>query len=76
MWTGLFPYQRDAISKMKNGCILCGDVGSGKSRTAIAYYYKTCGGCNLMHMNIEYQGILTIVNTEKKHKIISCCICV
>ena len=40
----LRSYQRDAISKMKNGCILCGGVGSGKSRTALAYYYKQCGG--------------------------------
>lgn len=36
--------QRDAISKMKNGCILCGGVGSGKSRTAIGYYFVKNGG--------------------------------
>lgn len=40
----LSDYQLEAISKMKNGCILCGGVGSGKSRTALAYYYQFCGG--------------------------------
>lgn len=40
----LRDYQLDAIKKMKNGCILCGDVGSGKSLTSLAYYYIRNGG--------------------------------
>ena len=40
----LRDYQLDAVSRMKNGCILCGGVGSGKSRTALAYYYICQGG--------------------------------
>ena len=35
----LYDYQREAIKEMHNGCILCGGVGSGKSRTSLAYYY-------------------------------------
>lgn len=41
---GLRPGQLEAVNKMHNGCILCGDVGSGKSRTALAYYYLVNGG--------------------------------
>jgi hypothetical protein len=41
----LRDYQLDAIEKLHNGSILCGPVGSGKSRTALAYFYlKVCQG--------------------------------
>ncbi len=39
----LYSYQSDAIAKMHNGSILCGGVGSGKSRTSIAYYFTQNG---------------------------------
>ena len=44
MGVNLYDYQLDAIEQMKNGCILCGGVGSGKSRTALGYYFKEQGG--------------------------------
>ena len=40
----LYDYQLDAIKRMKIGCILCGGVGSGKSRTGLAFYYTKFGG--------------------------------
>ena len=40
----LRDYQLEAIGKMKNGCILNGGVGSGKSLTSLSYYYLQNGG--------------------------------
>lgn len=40
----LYDYQKDALERMKIGCILCGGVGSGKSRTSLAFYYTLYGG--------------------------------
>lgn len=41
----LEEYQWDAVENLDSGKILCGGVGSGKSRTSIAYYFcKECDG--------------------------------
>lgn len=44
MVINLYDYQLKAVHNMKNGCILCGGVGSGKSMTSLAYYYLLEGG--------------------------------
>ena len=49
----LFDHQIAAIDKLRTGSILRGGVGSGKSRTALAYYYtKVLGG----KLNINGNG--------------------
>lgn len=40
----LRDYQIDAVKHMKNGCILNGGVGSGKSLTSLSYYYLKNSG--------------------------------
>lgn len=37
----LRPHQNSALDKMRNGCILNGGVGSGKSVTGLTYYMRT-----------------------------------
>lgn len=34
------PHQKSAIARMKNGCVLWGGVGTGKTYTALGYYIE------------------------------------
>lgn len=64
----LRDYQLDAVSRMRNGCILCGGVGSGKSRTSLAYYYKEQGGIlgTKNYVKMKQPKDLYIITTARK----------
>lgn len=64
----LYSYQLDALSRMKNGCILNGGVGTGKSITAIAYYFTKNGGTlepNFQPM-LSHQNLYIITTAKKR----------
>lgn len=72
MAINLSEQQLDAVDKLKNGNLLVADVGTGKSRTALAYYYlKVCQGKQCIN-GVGYfekpknQINLFIITTAKK----------
>lgn len=51
----LYPHQEEALEKLRNGNILLGDIGSGKSLTSLVYYERK-----------EFPKDLVIITTAKK----------
>ena len=64
----LYPYQLDAVNRLSDGCILCGSVGSGKSRTGLFYYFKENGGWidKDKYTSMKDPQDLYIITTAKK----------
>jgi len=65
----LYAHQKKALDRLRSGCILVGGVGTGKSRTALAYYYcKECKG-DIFGQSIEPMKSpkdLYIITTARK----------
>lgn len=68
----LGAHQIKALTRLNRGRILAGGVGSGKSRTAIAWYYgPVCGGKHPVNGVGDWAGMetplnLVIITTAKK----------
>lgn len=67
----LYKHQLESLAKIRNGCILVGGVGSGKSITSLAYYYIQYGGDYLSLMGEKYVRMdnppdLYIITTAQK----------
>lgn len=61
-----YSHQEKAIKQLRSGSILCGGVGSGKSRTSLGYFLiKVCYG-DFECEHIEEPKDLLIITTAKK----------
>lgn len=57
----------DAVNRLRNGSILNGGVGSGKSRTSLYYYFKEHGGSiDPDYIPMENPRDLYIITTARK----------
>ena len=71
MGFSLLEGQFEALQKIKNGCIVCGGMGSGKSLTALSYYYIRNGGSTDYVKGGDYTWMekpkqLIIITTARK----------
>jgi hypothetical protein len=64
----LYDFQMAAVKKARNGCVLNGSVGSGKSRTGLFYYFKEQGGWieGSDYIPMKNPKDLYIITTAKK----------
>lgn len=63
----LLPHQAVTYEKLKNGSVLCGGVGSGKTHTAFAYYVQNvCGGSLDRSKPMSTPKNLVVITTAKK----------
>ena len=67
----LFPHQEESLSKIKNGNIVVGGVGSGKSILTIAYYWTKILGGDLHNLSkpIKNSTKLYIITTAMKRNL-------
>lgn len=67
---GLYKSQKEAMNKLHTGSVLCGGVGTGKSRTALAYFtLKECGGYSTFdgeHSCLRRPKPLYVITTARK----------
>lgn len=67
MSVSLYDHQKAAVEKLKTGSILVGGVGSGKSRTSLAYYFKTQKGAfEPKYSDMKNPKDLYIITTARK----------
>ena len=69
----LYDFQMEAVKNAFNGCVFNGDVGSGKSRTGLFYYFKEQGGWIDEHKYVPMKNpkdlyIITTAMKRDKHE--------
>ena len=64
----LRPEQRDALDRLRTGSILVGGVGSGKSITALAYFFNKvcCGNYETLSVPLKPRALYIITTARKR----------